>query len=105
MCPAQKIQALFIPKIDSSLQADSNRTLCQCFEQAVDIPANTKDFINEIDVGHATRDQAVYLLQHCIHITLAIFVPEKGLIAEGTRPWTTAGKFQFRASAFTLEDM
>src|SRR5215471_16279679 len=106
MRPAQQVQAVFIPQIDSSLKADFDWPLRHALQQPANVRADAKDFVNEIDVLHAASNQGIDFLENSFHVALAKFVAKESLVAERTCPRTAAGKFQLRANTFIMsEDM
>ena len=59
---AQKIQGFFIPEIDARLEANLYRTLGDTFKQAMHVLADAENFIDEINVFHAARNQRIHFL-------------------------------------------
>src|SRR5438552_1530666 len=56
MRPAQKVERLFIPEINTGLKADLYRTLSNAFQQPPDVLTHAKDLINKVDVLDAPDD-------------------------------------------------
>ena len=102
MRAAQKIQSFFIPEIDARLEANLYRTLSNAFQQATHVLADAEDFIDEIDVLHAARNQRIHFLENGVNAALAEFIAKERLIAEGAGPGTSTGKLQFSAKTVSL---
>ncbi len=68
----------------------------------LDVFTHAKNFVDEIDVVNAARNQRVHFLQHSIHAAFAEFVAKKRLVAECAGPGASAGKLQFRAKAMVI---
>src|SRR5579864_1443282 len=80
---AKEIERLFTPQIDARLQADLYSSLRQSFQQRPRILAGAEDFVDEVDVLHAARDQSVHFGKYSVDSALAKFVAKEGLVAEG----------------------
>src|SRR5579859_2015453 len=100
--PPQKIQSLFIPKINPGLQADLDGALRNGLQQQAHILPDSKDLVNEVNVLHTARHQDVDLLQHGRNGTLTEFVAKERLVAEGTRPGTAARELQLCAYSVVI---
>ena len=73
-CVAQEVERFLVPQVDARLQADGDRPLRKLLQQPADVLANSKNFVDPVNVLHAARDQRVNFRQHRFDITLAEFV-------------------------------
>ena len=71
----------------------------------MDIAPHSENFVDEVDVSDTSRDQAIHFLQDGVHISLAIFIAEQGLVTEGASPGAASREFQFGAASRALEHM
>src|SRR6267142_4921709 len=101
---AEKVQRFFIPEINARLEANLYRTLSNAFEQALHVLADAKNFIDEINILNATRDQGIHFLENGVDASLAKFITEERLVAEGAGPGTSASKFQFSAKTVVIAE-
>src|SRR6185437_929155 len=101
----EQVETLFIPEINSRLQANGDFPRTEFLQKLAHRPAHAEDFVNPIDVVDTTCNQRVYFLQNRADIAFAKLVAEQCLVAEAARPRTAACEFQFRASSRALENM
>src|SRR5215470_1919645 len=101
---AKQTEALFIPKIDTGLNADLYRTLGNALQQPKDVFANTKNLINEVHVINAAADESIDLPQDRIDAALAKLITKQRLIAKGAGPGAAAGELQFRSKTLIVRE-
>src|SRR5579871_3522019 len=99
---AKKIQSFFIPEINARLKADLYRTLSNALQQTTNIFTDPKDFIDEINVLDAARDQRIHFLENGMHAALAEFIAKESLVAEGACPRASTSKLQFSAKTMVI---
>src|SRR3569832_1626916 len=87
------------PQIDARLHAELDVAFAQGLKQR---PVRQKDFVDEIDIPDALRDEVIDLLEHHVHLTFAIDVSMILLGAERSGVGATARGLDLRARAARL---
>src|SRR5206468_13014048 len=89
----------FVPNVYSRMQSNGNRPQPQFYKYDFNLFAYPENFVNPVDVVHATVNQVVNFRQHGFDIAFSKFVSKQCFITESAGPGTATGKLQFCAAS------
>src|SRR5205085_11217970 len=86
MCPAQQVEAFFVPKIDPGLKADLHRTFRDSFQQPPHVLSHAKNLIDEVDVLDSPAHTSIDLLPQGLDAAFSNLIAKQLYVAKSASP-------------------